>query len=150
MTDSIAKQCLDAIVYSIQGLNLTGLESAEITGRKIPRDQMQARRGVTVAPAADVEGGGTNERDDIGYGYVILCCQGTGRGDTDDIDRVTEWRQAIKRKFHNKRLVGSGGTITEIYICSVGSGEKFVPKELRKHQDVSVQLIRCWSREPRT
>jgi hypothetical protein len=146
MPDAVAKQCADAIVTVIQSLSLTGIESSEVTARKVARDAAQVRRGIQVAFTTDSVGGGTNERDDIGYGFIVTCCQGTSRGDTDDLDRVTLWRQQIRRAFHNQRLSG----VNEIYICTVSPGDQFIPKELRKHNDVSALYVRCWSREQRT
>lgn len=145
MPDSIAKQCYDAIVTAIQGAGLTGIESTEVKLRKQYRDKESIYRGISVVPIPEREAPGTNSRDDIAHGALIVMCQGDGHGWTDDIDRVTQWRQSIRRLFNNKRL-----SVTENFICTWDGNDQFVPAEFQNNRDVSVLVIRAWCREPRT
>ena len=146
MTDSIAKQCYDAVVTGIQALSLSGLETTEVNLRKVVRDRAHIHRGVTLAPMRATEAAGTNERDDFGYGVLVIFVQGTGNGYGDDIERVSQWRQQVRKTFHNKRLSG----VTQSSVCSVQHGDPFLPKELQGQNDVSSLVIRCWTRETRT
>lgn len=145
MPDSVMKQCGDAIVTVIEGLDLTGIEDTEVTLRKLYRDGDSIQRGVSVCPVPEREAPGTNVRDDYGYGFLIVMCQGTGHGMSDDIDKVTLWRQSIKRAFNNKRLTG----VSECYICTFEAGDTFMPREYQGSRDVSSFVVRCWCREPR-
>lgn len=146
MPDSLLKQCGDTVVSTIEGLDLTGIEDAEITLRKTYRTPEYVFKGVSVVPVPEREAPGTNVRDDYGYGYLIVMCQGTGQGFSEDIDKVSLWRQQIKKAFNNKRLSG----ITENYICTFEPGEPFMAKEFLDNKDIGAMVIRCWCRETRT
>lgn len=146
MTDAVDYQCYSAIVTTIQGLSLNGIQSSEVKLRKVMRDRSHIQRGITVVPQAAIEAPGVNERDDFGHGVLVVFVQGTANGYSDDIDRITTWRQSVRRAFHNKRLSG----VTESIGCSVRHGEPFLPKELQGQNDVSALMIRCWTREQRS
>ena len=65
---------------------------------------MRINEGVTIVPMDPVRSLGTNDRDGVGYRFLIAIVQGT---ETDEIDAswaVPIWEQAIRRRFHNKRL----------------------------------------------
>jgi len=146
MTDSIAKQIYDAVVTVIQALSLANLESTEIVLRKVPRDRNQLFRGITVSPAFTAELTGTNASDDWGYGILITFATGTGNGYSEDIDRMTLWRENVRKAFHNKRL----STIAACTKSIVSPGESYLTKELRNNNDVSALMLRVWTRELRT
>jgi len=145
MTDSILKRCGDTIVEIIQGIVLDGISQDEIKLRKTYRDRDSIFRGISVVPVPEREAPGTNVRDDYGYGFLIVFCQGTGHGWSEDIDRITLWRQQVKRAFNNKRLTG----VPEVYICTFEAGDPFMAKEYQNSNDVSSLVIRCWARETR-
>lgn len=138
--------CYSAVVTAIQGLALTGVENSEVKLRKVMRDRSHIHKGVTVVPIKAIEAPGVNERDDFGHGVLVVFVQGTANGYSDDIDRVTTWRQAVRRAFHNKRLSG----VTPSIVCWVSHGDPYLPKELQGQNDVSSLMIRCWTREQRT
>lgn len=146
MTDSVEKQCHDAIVAAIQAIGLEGVQSTEVVLRKVPRDRNHLNKGVTVSPVKAIEAAGTNERDDFGYAALVTLTEGTSNGGTENMGRVSLWREQIRKVFHNKRL----SAVALSVVCSVGHGDSFLPKELQGHNDVSTLLIRCWTREGRT
>jgi hypothetical protein len=147
MVDSLQKQCGDAVVTAIQALALTGIESNEIKLRKTFTNDKDGHvlKGISVCPVPERESPGTNQRDDYGYGFLIVMCQGTGHGNSQDIDKVSLWRQSTKRIFNNKRL-----SVTECYICTFEPADQFVLKKYMENKDVAMFVIRCWCREPRT
>ena len=131
---------------AIQGLTLTGIESGEIQLRKVHRDAETISRGITVSPGNTTEGIGTNAQDDFGYGMLVYFVTGTGNGYSDDIDRMTLWREQVRKQFHNKRIT----SVTTNTVCNVSPGDSYITKELRNNQDVSALLLRVWTREQRT
>lgn len=146
MTDSIAQQIYTAVIAGIQGLTLAGIEAGEIQLRKVYRDASAISRGITVSPAATSEGIGTNAQDDFGYGMIVYFVTGTGNGYSDDIDRMTLWREQVRKLFHNKRIT----SVATNTVCKINPGDAYIAKELRKNQDVSALTLRVWTREQRT
>lgn len=155
MADAIYKQVLDAVVTAIKGLDLTGIEDAEIVLRKVPWDGDMLHKGITVSwdeDKVDWVGNpeGTNERDMVGYPCHVTIVGGTGRGWADEIGTVSKWREDIRRTFHCKRLAGMESVSThQRVICKVGMGGPSIPAEYLKNSNVSQMTIWVWSLETR-
>lgn len=150
MTDSLQKQTAAAIVTAIQALDLEGIQDDEIVARKVAREDTHIDYGITVSWEDEREARGTNERDDIGYPFVVTMCQGTSRGATDEMAKLSKWRENIRRTFHNKRLTGISSTGTNVIPCTVQHRDVTVPKEYLASKDVSQLVITAWFRESRT
>jgi hypothetical protein len=67
-------------------------------------DLMRIDEGITIFPLDPVNAHGTNERDGVGYRYVISIAQGTVRDEVDINWGIPIWEQAIRQRFQNKRM----------------------------------------------
>lgn len=151
MTDSVYKQTIDEVVTTIQGLSLTGIESAEVVARKFPWDDTHPPiKGITVSWGDEKEAEGTTCRDDIGYPCYVTMVQGTGKGWSDDMDRITQWRESIRRAFHRHRLTTVSATDVNHIICKVLHGDIELPDKYKSNYDVGQLIVMCWFREPRS
>ena len=69
---------------------------------------IRINEGITVVPLQPVSGIGTNERDGVGYKFMIAIASGTYRDELDDTDAndwpLAEYEEAIRRRFNNKRI----------------------------------------------
>ena len=83
---------------------------------------MRISEGVTVYPVGSESRGGTNEREDVAYRYIVSVATGT---QTDFLDAnwlVAQWEQAIRRRFLNTRLGdGAGGALSTADYCEKGT-----------------------------
>jgi hypothetical protein len=85
---------------------------------------LQIQKGICIVPLGVAPAGGTSDREDVGYRYLIAIAVGTL---TDNLDRddwqIAVWEQAIRQRFQNRR-VGS----LEISACELHT--TFRPGEL--------------------
>ena len=71
-------------------------------------EPMRIDEGITIVPLKPVRGVGTNERDSVGYRYMIAIAYGTLTDTLEDTDGgdwpLSTWEEAIRRRLHNKRM----------------------------------------------
>lgn len=60
------------------------------------------QQGISIIPHSDSEQLGTNERDDIDYGTLVV--RSTHALGNDDLDSKSAFRDDLRRIFHNKRI----------------------------------------------
>lgn len=72
--------------------------------------QTRIEEGITVIPISQEPSGGTNERDDIGYRYMIAVAFGTLTRDLDSYWPLGIYPQAIRQRLNQRRI---GGLTTE-------------------------------------
>ena len=83
---------------------------------------MRIAEGVTVYPIGPRLRGGTNEREDVSYRYIVSVASGTQTEFIDAEWLVAQWEQAIRRRFHNTRLGdGAGGELSTADYCEKGT-----------------------------
>jgi len=151
MTDTVFKQALDQVRQIIEDLQLDGIGAGEIKVRKFPWDDTHPPlKGITISWDDEVEGKGTNCRDDIGYPIVVTFVQGTGKGWSDDMSRITFWRETVRRRFLNARLEDVSATGVHPLTCKVRHGKPELPDKYKSNFDVSQIVIVAWFREPRS
>ncbi len=139
----------NAIVSSIQGLSLTGLQSTSVVARRRPWDENGPIRGLVVHPLEPGEANGTEAREDIGYKFGITVHIGNDHTTIEGQDRVASWFEAIRKKIINRRLsvtLASGDTNL---ITQMTNGQLHIPKELM-HYEFSSLFVICFARESRT
>lgn len=75
---------------------------------------MRIEEGITIVPLKPARSPGTNERDGVGYKFMIAIAFGTYRDELDDVDQndwpIAEYEEAIRRRFHNSRICNIGLT----------------------------------------
>lgn len=74
------------------------------SGREASR--MRIGEGITVVPMANKFMGGTNEREDVGYTYLVALVDGTVTDEVEAGWRVATWEQGIRQRFQGRRLGG--------------------------------------------
>lgn len=96
----------------------------------------------------------TNESDDIGYGIGIAIICGSAKSDIDTtLEQRLAWRQKIRRRMHNRKLDGNGGSIdvpgNYNMTCSPMTPVD-VQAWLKDTKFVSGMIVRSWCQEPRS
>lgn len=146
MPDTVQVQCRNYLITEIQGLNLTQFESSEIVARDKPSDWERVPRGISIVMAPELEGAGTNGRDDYGYPFLIVISRGNGKSWDEQSEVLSTIRVAIRQKFNNKRPA----TINEVYIVGVRNDAFLENRPWKDNRAVSVLVAVFWSREVRT
>lgn len=83
---------------------------------------MRIAEGVTVYPIGPRITGGTNEREDVAYRYIVSIASGTQTEFIDENWLIAQWEQAIRRRFQNARLGdGAGGELSTATYCERGT-----------------------------
>ena len=151
---SIFMKSMEAVQTAIQGLGLTGLSSSNVLIHKVPRDLDKDMPATSPLPAIiisprDAEGAdpraGTNLKDDVVYPIQIVILDQDGQNQTTNFDRYLQWRETIRRTFHNKRLSG----VSEVTGVVVQPKTIVDPERWIKGQFVSALVLAVTSREAR-
>lgn len=147
--DAVFQQILDAVLSRIQSLTLTDIETDSIVLRKRPWDRNLLKPAIIVAPAPETRDhlGGSNLRDETGYGCLIAIWSISNQDLTTNLDRHLKWRQDITRAFQNQS--DSLTTVSEVVHTIVEPGAVNLPDEFAKGYDVQPLVIRVFAREPR-
>ena len=141
---------------AIDGMRLPGLEQKGVEVRKLDWDGIFAYPGISVVPMKEIEGQGTNIRDQIGYGVLIVMNMGTARGTNENADVITYWRKAVRSKFNKQRVCmrevedGVSETGTCPILCEVSHETIEVPEQFKKNRDWGYLMLRFWFMESRT
>lgn len=141
----VASQCAESVVTTIKGLGLSNLAQDEVALRDIQESDF-APRGISVVPMSELEGAGTNAKDDYGYRFMIVMSKGSGKSWTENTQTLTEWRNAVRKAFNNRRLA----EVDKVHICSVANGDYLQPKKWQENKLASILVVTCWSRETRS
>jgi len=148
---AVHSDCIDAVQAAIQSIGLTGLPNDQVYAFKFPfdRESMGLRfPAVHVSlPFSEVEQvlGGTNERDDWGYPVLVTIVTLSNQSTAIPVD-VLNWRQNIRKKFHNQRL----SAVSAVYTCKVEPRAIVDLSLFGDNYDVSYLLVRCITREARS
>ena len=116
------------------------------SGRNDPA--MGIGEGITIIPMKPGELPGTNEREDVGYQYLVTIAQGTFTEDFHADWRVGIWEQNIRQRFQQQRLGATLDSACELG-CTVTAGALPEWAELKDGVDASYLTITCFVRESR-
>jgi hypothetical protein len=150
MLNAVAKRLRDA-----------GLREVEVQDKPLAEEQI--RPGIYVTPPTQGNGqwdqlrdSHTNERDDLGYGCQVTVVGGSLVPFNDQPEDRIDVRQLVRRRFHHKRLNLDTGEVSDTGLaelgCTVTQGEfQWSPDQPNANKfDITVLVVRCWIREPRT
>ena len=144
---SIFMDLLDAVAGRIRSLDLQWLEPTDIEVRRFPHDGERYMEGITIHPARERIGRGTNARDDIGYGVGVSIVKRNTDDLVEDMDLVLHWREQIRHSFIENSCIE---TLTNSFVAKIEHGEVFDDRVfMRQDFDLSTLVIRCWVRENR-
>ena len=119
------------------------------SGRGREEDLMRINEGVTIVPMEPKMAYGTNERDGIGYRFLVALVSGSATDTVSSDWPLPIWEQAIRRRFQNKRL-GSLGLTTGCELrTTVEPGELPNWAMLSDSVDASFMVITEYIREDR-
>ena len=111
-------------------------------------DEFVISTGITIVPITNSPEGGTNQREDVAYRFLIACGSGTWTDDLEDDWPVATWEQAIRQRFQQSRIGVTGLSGCEIVTtCTPGK----LPDWARLEDDVDATFleIAVWIRETR-
>ena len=154
--ETLQHQILYCVRDTIDRMSLPFLGDMEVEVRKLEWDGIFAHAGISIIPIKEVEGSGTTEREQIGYGIMVVMNIGTSRGITENIDIITYWRRAIRGKFNKQRTcmreecdgVAEQGACP--IICEIVHEAIEVPEQYKKNRDWGYLVLRFWFLETRT
>lgn len=152
---------LQAVRQAVSDLNLPLVPRDQIYLRRIPTDRQVTLPACIIAPiGVETLPPSTNASDDVGFPVLITLVNGVNKDTTAlaseraakdltmEISRVElEWRQEVRRAFHNKRLPGLE---QRVYRCIV-EPQPILDLPIYRDADlvVSSLLVRCFVREQR-
>lgn len=143
MSDQTHYDVLQRVVAKLKLLNLSPVLPSQIYAADFPFDRTPSP-GIACSEVQEVEGVGTNERDDFMYGIQLTRIFGGTHGGYH-LDRST-WRSKVRKEFHRKIM---GGIDSEI-ITKIEPATITLSREWKKSGiDASVLRIWCWVREVR-
>lgn len=93
--------------------------------------------GITIVPAGDEEGIGTNERDDVDYATLIV--RSIHSLGNDDMEAKSLFKDEVRRIFHHKRITLPDQT-NQLY-CRVQHGPISTPQKWKSDNN-SVTAIK--------
>ena len=140
---SLHWQVRDYVRSTIEGLALPGIVS--VVHRSFPVLDGVKTPGVVVCPGrvGTNRAAGTNERDDIDYGVLVVTAKASERvidADSDTLRRQEENHETIRKALYNVRpdaeFVGGCWIGT-----SVTDGSPFIPDRFRQQWDASYWLF---------
>lgn len=156
---AVIEQVLVAVRTTIQGLSLTGIDSANIVDMLLGDDQggsgpnvggypciiccYNPAGGETIDPTA-----GTNVSDDIEYPVQVIIIATENRDQTTNRTRNWTWRDSIITVFHQKRLSGVTGGVA--WRCLVRPGTSADRPRWLQQQHAQVLVVTVTVRKGRT
>ena len=161
MSTNIGFQILQAVKRRVEELSLDDVRDIQLQTK--PLDEKQIRPGAYITPPTRGNGdweefpAKTNERQVVGYGCQITVVHGTlGEWDGDP-EQVMDWRQSVRRKFHDHRLNLDTYEVQDTgYNC--WGPCKVTPAEFQMSEqddrserfDITALVVRVYVIEPRT
>ena len=148
-TESIYRQCLDAVRDVIVGLALEGLEPSNIVIRKFAWNGEHVTPGIFCCPAADRPQYATNRRDDVDYPIQVVIVRAGNRQLTDHLNTTLLWREQIRLAF--AALLRGGPAlpgVEEVYTTRIEPGAVHDWGAFQAMWDIGSLTIHCVAREP--
>ena len=125
------------------------LPQVEFKKQRSGSDEMEAEEGITISPLAPEGAGGTNERDDIGYRFAIVISYGTRTEDFQANSPTEFYSQAIRQRFHHRRIGSIGLQDSWEIRATVQVGPLPDTPRLREGIDGTVLVLTSYIRESR-
>jgi hypothetical protein len=170
-TPAVYYSILEAVQAGLKEIELDGIEDANILLAKVQNERetvFPGLPGILVLPfgaESIVATQGTNNRDDIGYPVGVICFAqdrqqsytglptAAAKGTQDEEYRFEPrllWRQQIRQKFINQRLVLTDTTPSKTNRCTVEPMQVIDPRDwLEDNIWTSGLVFRFWTREVR-
>ncbi|PQO45864.1 hypothetical protein [Blastopirellula marina] len=134
----------DAVYAQILDLELTG---ATVKQQQWPFNPQSGEltAGIFVCPATEtLDSVGSNQRSEIGYGFEVCLVKASNQTlGKETLATLLEWREAIRRAFHDKLPFTAGGVVRTW--CE--PGKVALPDAFAKQYDASALIIRCYAYE---
>lgn len=161
MSTNIGFQILQAVKRRVEELSLDDVRDIQLQTK--PLSSIQIRPGAYLTPPTRGNGdwefmpSKTNERQVVGYGCQVTVVHGTFAEWNDDPEKVMDWRQAVRRKFHDRRIDFDTYEIQDAGFncwgpCKVTPAEfKMDDQDDRTERfEISALVVRVFVLEPRT
>ena len=154
-SDPVHDACAQAVQAAIRGLALDGLASANVLVRKFPhlRDTDAAKLKASALPTVVIsthmpvsQAASTNLSDDVSYPVTVSLFVPANGNLTSNQQRMLNWRETIRKHFHQKRLSG----VASVWTCQIPPSPPFHEGwfigGLKDHSPITLNFI---SREQR-
>jgi hypothetical protein len=105
--------------------------------------------GITIVPITNSDEGGTNQREDVAYRYLIACGSGTWTDDLEDDWPVATWEQAIRQRYQQSRIGVTGLTSGCEIATTCKPGKLPDWAKLEDNVDATFLQLAVWIRETR-
>lgn len=141
-------QCCEEVARTIRLLKL--MPDDQVIVRRRPYTKADdVFRGIVCAPVEEREAPGTNIREDIGYGVLVVDAIGSDASLRENAGTAAERRTAIRRRLIHTRLniTAEGCHYSQTKIEPGELNE--IPRGIERHE-LSFFVARCWVRESRT
>jgi hypothetical protein len=143
LSDHTHYDVLQRVIERLKEIDLSPVLPSQIYAADFPFDSPQSP-GIACSEVTEVEGVGTNERDDYMYGVQLTRIFGGTHRDYHK-DR-SSWRTKVRKAFHRQLM---GGIDCEI-VTKIEPATITLSREWKKNGiDASVIRIWCWVRETR-
>lgn len=147
MTTNHYRAVLNMVKAQIEALHLDGIMDGMVSIRKSwkgEQDPLTCGAGILIGTNTERHGDGNNEQWEVMYPAVVGLGMGTGGGDDENLDRISEWRQEIHRAFDNKRepqhlYLDDNDVIKDI--CRVAFNPGWLDDLWKKNWDASLMVI---------
>lgn len=145
--EAVRTRLIAAVIDTLKLLGLEGIDDSAIVFRADEQDPCQQWPAAMVLfdPTPDVYAGGTNIRDDLGYGIKVAFQDRSDRRSGANVDKWARWRELGERAFRNQRLTGVSESVT----CFIEPSVTADPAPPIYEQVVSSFTIRAVCREVR-
>lgn len=117
MSTNIGYQILQAVKRRVEALNLSDVRDIQLQTMPFSRDQI--RPGAYITPPTKGNGdwdkliAKTNERQIVSYGCQVTVVHGSLNEWNNSPEQLTDWRQGVRRAFHDRRLSLDTDEITD-------------------------------------
>jgi hypothetical protein len=119
------------------------------SGRGREDGMMRIEEGITVVPLKPKRMGGTNERDDVGYRFLISIAPGTLTDTIVDDWPVGTYEQVIRQRFQNSRVGSLGLTDSWEKYSTIEPGDLPEKAKLDEGLEASFLVLTDYIREAR-
>lgn len=140
------RDILEAVQTTIQALNLSGVNDANVVIRTVATERGLTFPAVVIAPqrATINPRAGVLGSDDVQYGVLVAFLAADNQS-TDNTELYTDWATAIMKAFVNKRLTG----VASVYTCEALPADAVDRQGWDNNRLVGLQILRFTSREAR-
>lgn len=145
----VYEQCLNAVLAKIQGLGLSGIDSASIVRRKVPWDRRITLPGIIVSPPRDTIQPVTSGQNDIAFDCLVTFVRTSNEDLTANLGTHLSHRQTVSDAFQPVSGQAALAGVPDVYNVEVIHGSVYDGASFAAGEDVQQLTLRCLHRRNR-